>query len=164
MKKRRSLPELAMSRPVTVSMLLITLIGLGAIAAQRTAVEFMPPMDLPFLGAFIPYLGATPAQVEQEIAIPAEGQFRTLPNLREMYTSSSGDGCFISLNFEWGTDMTDALSEVRDRMERLRLVGKERGERRGGRKGRREERKGRKGGGERKGEKGEGRRGGLNPA
>ena len=122
MKKRRSLPELAMSRPVTVSMLVITLIGLGAIAAQRTAVEFMPPMDLPFLGAFIPYLGATPAQVEQEIAIPAEGQFRTLPNLREMYTSSSGDGCFISLNFEWGTDMTDALSEVRDRMERLRLV------------------------------------------
>ncbi|MCH7910930.1 MAG: efflux RND transporter permease subunit, partial [Candidatus Hydrogenedentes bacterium] len=118
----RSLPELAMSRPVAVSMLLITLIGLGVIAAQRTAVEFLPPMDLPFLGAFIPYLGATPAQVEQEIAIPAEGQFRTLPNLREMHTNSNTDGCFITLNFEWGTDMTDALAEVRDRMERLRLV------------------------------------------
>ncbi len=122
MRKRRSLPELAMNRPVTVSMLVITLIGLGVIAAQRTAVEFLPPMDLPFLGAFIPYFGATPAQVEQEIAIPAEGQFRTLPNLNQMYTNSSSDGCFISLNFEWGTDMTDALAEVRDRMERLRLV------------------------------------------
>ena len=111
-----------MKRPVTITMLLITLIGLGVIAAQRTSVEFMPPMDLPFLGAFVPYFGATPAQVEQEIAIPAEGQFRTLPNLQQMYTNSSSDGCFISLNFDWGTNMTDALAEVRDRMERLRLV------------------------------------------
>ena len=122
MSKRRSLPEFAMSRSVTVTMLVITLIGFGAIAAKRTAVEFMPAMDLPFLGAFIPYFGATPAQVEQEIAIPAEGLFRTLPNLEQMYTNSSGDGCFISMNFEWGTDMTGALAEVRDRMERLRLV------------------------------------------
>lgn len=122
MKRRFSLPEFAMKRPVTITMAVITVIGFGLIAAQRTAVEFMPPMDLPFLGAFIPYVGATPAQVEQEIAIPAEGEFRTLPNLRQMYTNSSGDGCFISLNFEWGTDMTQALADVRDRMERLRLV------------------------------------------
>ena len=38
MSKRRSLPEFAMSRPVTVTMLLITLIGLGAIAARRTSI------------------------------------------------------------------------------------------------------------------------------
>src|SRR5690606_11889663 len=73
-------------------------------------------------GAFVPYVGATPAQVEQEIAIPAEGEFRTIPGVRQLYTNSSGDGCFISLNFEWGTDMSRALADVRDRMERLRLV------------------------------------------
>ncbi len=111
-----------MKHPVTVSMLVITVIGFGAIALRRTPVEFMPPMDLPFLGAFVPYIGATPAQVEQEIAIPAEGEFRTIPGVRRLYTNSSGDGCFISLNFEWGTDMSRALADVRDRMERLRLV------------------------------------------
>lgn len=122
MKRPFSLPEFAMKRPVTVTMIVITIIGLGVIAVRRTAVEFMPPMDLPFLGAFIPYVGATPAQVEQEIAIPAEGEFRTLPNLDQLYTNSSGDGCFISMNFDWGTDMSEALADVRDRMERLRLV------------------------------------------
>jgi len=124
MKTHRSvsLPRFAMRRPVTVTMLALTVIGLGAIAVRRTAVEFMPPMDLPFLGAFVPYAGATPAQVEQEIAIPAEGEFQTLPNLRQLYTNSSSDGAFISLNFEWGTNMTEALADVRDRMERLRLV------------------------------------------
>jgi len=119
---KRSLPALALARPVTVTMLLITLIGFGAITAVRIPIEFMPPMDLPFLGAFIPYPNATPAQVEQEIAIPAEGEFRTLPNLAEMYTNSSSDGTFISMRFEWGTNMTEAIAEVRDRIERLRLV------------------------------------------
>lgn len=119
---RFSLPDLAIRRPITVVMLVVTCIGLGVIAARRVSVEFMPPMDLPFLGAFVPYFGATPEQVEQEIAIPAEGEFRTLPSLRRLRTSSSEQGCFIGMRFEWGTDMGEALAEVRDRMERLRLV------------------------------------------
>ena len=119
---RRSLPAIALERPVTVTMLVITLIGFGILAAQRTSVTFMPPLDLPFLGAFIPYPSATPAQVEQEIAIPAEGEFGTLPSLEQIYTNSSSDGCFISLNFESGTDMDTALGEVRDRIERLRMT------------------------------------------
>ena len=117
-----SLPALAIRRPVTVMMLTITVMSFGAISATRTPVEFMPPLDLPFLGAYIPYPGNTPAQVEQEIAIPAEGEFRTLPNLENMFSHSDSNGAFISLEFEMGTPMSTALAEVRDRMERLRLV------------------------------------------
>jgi HAE1 family hydrophobic/amphiphilic exporter-1 len=111
-----------MKHPVTIAMVVLSVVSFGLISLQRTATEFMPPMDLPFLGAFIPYFNATPAQVEKEIAIPAEGEFQTLPGLAHMSTNSSRDGCFISLNFEWGVDMTDALADVRDRIERLRLV------------------------------------------
>jgi HAE1 family hydrophobic/amphiphilic exporter-1 len=117
-----SLPRFAINRPVTISMLFITLLGFGGLAAVRIPVEFMPPMDLPFLGVFIPYPGATPAQVEQEIAIPAEGEFKTLPSLSQVYTNSNDGGCFVSLEFDWGMDMTDALAEVRDRIEQLRLT------------------------------------------
>ena len=37
-----SLPALAIRRPVTVVMLLVTVVGLGVIAFRRTPVEFMP--------------------------------------------------------------------------------------------------------------------------
>lgn len=120
--KEFSLPGFAIRRPVTVMMLLVTVVGLGFIAVRRTPIEFMPPMDLPFLGVYIPFPNATPAQVEQEIAIPAEGEFRTLRGLRELNTNSDSDGCWIMLNFDWGTHMPTAQAEVRDRMERLRLV------------------------------------------
>ncbi len=122
MRRRFSLPEFAMKHPVTISMIVLSVVGFGLISLKRTPAEFMPPMELPFLGAFIPYFGATPAQVEQEIAIPAEGEFQTLPGIKHMSTNSSSDGAFIGLEFEGGIDMTQALADVRDRIERLRLV------------------------------------------
>ncbi len=122
MRRRFSLPEFAMKHPVTISMIVLSVVGFGLISLKRTPAEFMPPMELPFLGAFIPYFGATPAQVEQEITIPAEGEFQTLPGIKHMSTNSSSDGAFIGLEFEGGIDMTQALADVRDRIERLRLV------------------------------------------
>lgn len=122
MKRRWNLPDFSMRHPVTVSMAVVTVIGFGLIALQRTSVEFMPPMDFPFLGAFIPYPGATPAQVEQEIAIPAEGEFQTISGLKHMFSNSSSEGCFIGVEFDWGVDMSQALADMRDRIERLRLV------------------------------------------
>jgi len=122
MRRRFSLPEFAMKHPVTISMIVLSVVSFGLISLKRTPAEFMPPMELPYLGAFIPYFGATPAQVEQEIAIPAEGEFQTLPGVKHMSTNSSSEGCFVGLEFEGGIDMTQALADVRDRIERLRLV------------------------------------------
>lgn len=118
---RRSLPDIAISRPITVIMIMITFVVLGAISLSRLNLEFLPKVDLPFLGVFIAYPGATPAQVEQEIAIIAEGEFRTLPNLERLMTNSNEGGCFVSMHFDWGTEMSQAQAEVRDRIERLRL-------------------------------------------
>lgn len=116
-----SLPVLAMRRPVTVIMVVVTALGLGVIAWYRIPLEFIPKLDVPFIGCFIPYPGATPEQVENEIAIPAEGEFRTVSNLKKITTSSDSNGCMVRLNFDWDVDMAMATAEVRDRMERLKL-------------------------------------------
>ena len=49
------LPKLAMQRPITVAMVVITVIGLGFITANRTPVDLLPALDLPFLAVFIPF-------------------------------------------------------------------------------------------------------------
>jgi len=102
-------------------MIVISLLGLGIIAWIRIPLEFAPKLDFPYLGVYVPYAGATPEQVENEIAIPAEGEFRTLSNLQRIVTNSDGNGCWVGMMFDWGTDMSAAASDVRDRMERLKL-------------------------------------------
>ena len=116
-----SLPNLAMSRPISVIMLMVTLIGLGVIAYTRIPLEFIPRLDIPFIACVIPYPGSTPEQVENEIAIPAEGEFRTIPNLQRIMTVSDSNGCMVRIFFDWDADMAVASGEVRDRMERLKL-------------------------------------------
>lgn len=118
----RSLPAIAIRRPITVVMLVITVLGLGIIAYTRIPVEFIPKLDIPFVGCYIPYPGATPAQVENDVAIPAEGEFRTVSQLKRIETRSDTSGCSITLWFQGDADMNVATSEVRDRMERLKLV------------------------------------------
>ena len=120
--KSNSLPGFSLSRPVTVVMLALTLVGLGLISARRIPVEFLPAMDFPFIICQIPYVGATPEQVEKEVAIPAEGEFRTLSSVKRILTSCDSNGATIRLMFDMGTNMTNATADVRDRMERLKLV------------------------------------------
>ncbi len=118
---KRSLTTIAMHRPVTVLMLVITVLALGGIAWRRIPIEFLPKFDFPFIICVIPYPGATPQQVENEVAIPAEGEFRTISQLRRISTTSDSDGCTVHLAFDFGSDMALAAADVRDRMERLRL-------------------------------------------
>ncbi|MBX3180573.1 MAG: efflux RND transporter permease subunit [Candidatus Hydrogenedentes bacterium] len=117
-----SLPAFALKRPVTVTMLTASMVLLGVIAAYRIPLEFLPDVEPSFLGVIVPYPGATPAQVEQQIAIPVEGEFRTVPGLSSIRTISDSNGCFVSMLFNAETDMGLAAAEVRDRIERLKLV------------------------------------------
>src|SRR5690606_14465061 len=75
-----------------------------------------------FIFVTIPYIGATPEQVQNEVAIPAEGEFRTIANLQRISSTSNQNGCNVRLEFKLGTDMVQSTAEVRDRLERLKLV------------------------------------------
>lgn len=116
-----SLPRFSLKHPITVLMFLVSVVGFGVIACYRMPIKFLPEMDFPFIQCFIPYPGATPEQVEREIAQPAEGEFRTIPNLKQITTFSSSEGCRVNMRFESNVNMSTASAEVRDRMERLKL-------------------------------------------
>ena len=118
---KSGLTDIALRRPITVTMLVLTVMGLGVIAWHKIPLEFIHRMDFPMMSCTIPYPNATPEQVEAEIAIPAEGEFRTVSSLKRITTTSDSDGCNIRLLFDSDTEMSLATSEVRDRMERLRL-------------------------------------------
>ncbi len=119
---RQSLPELALKKPITVLMITVSLLILGVIAWNRIPLNFLPKVDRPFIGVLIAYPGASPAQVEQQISIPVEGELRTIPGLRRIRSTSNSNGCEVGLLFSLDTDISVATAEVRDRLERLKLI------------------------------------------
>lgn len=118
----RSLPAFSLRRPITAVMAVVSCVGLGAVCWMRLPIDFMIDISQPALRVMIPYPGANPEQVEQEVAIPAEGVLKTVPGLERISTSSNAGGCYIWMEFERGADISLASAETRDRMERLKLV------------------------------------------
>ena len=117
-----SLTDVARRRPVTMCMVALTLVGVGIVVWYLTPIQFLPQVDVPMLRCYIPYPGAAPAQVEAEVAIPVEGELKTLQELQRITTYSRGGSCSVSMRFNWDTDMSLASAELRDRIERLKLV------------------------------------------
>ncbi|MCC6142766.1 MAG: efflux RND transporter permease subunit, partial [Candidatus Hydrogenedentes bacterium] len=86
-----------------------------------TPLEFIMRLDMPVLNVWVPYPGAAPEEVANQIAIPLEGEFMTISGLRDITTGSDSGGCYATLRFDWGTPMATATADLRDRIERLKL-------------------------------------------
>ncbi len=120
-EKSHLLPRFALRRPVTVTMILLSLLVVGYIAFSRIAIELLPAgFTPPFLGVWTPYPNSTPEEVEQQIARPIEESVRTIAGVRRINTNSSSNGCWTFIEFAQGTDMDLAYAQLRDRMDRVR--------------------------------------------
>ena len=87
--------EFAVHKPVIVTIALVTLLSVGLISANKLPIEFLPQMDFPFIGIWVPYPNAVPAHVERQIAKPLEEMFSTLGDVKEIFSESSSDGAFV---------------------------------------------------------------------
>lgn len=120
MQRSSALPRFAVRRPITMVMVYLALLMLGVIAYARLPVDLMPSgFSPPFLGVWIPYPNATPAEVEQTIARPVEGMLGTISGIRQISSNSSSSGAWVFLRFYQSTNMDVAYADVRDRMDRV---------------------------------------------
>lgn len=114
------LTRLTLSRPVSVLMVALTLLVLGAISVTRLKVDFLPAVDFPFIGVMIPYPNAVPEQIEREIAKPVEEILATLGDVDEIFSESDARGCFVGVTFEFGRDVNVLRMEVQEKIDAVR--------------------------------------------
>jgi HAE1 family hydrophobic/amphiphilic exporter-1 len=115
-----SLPTLAVRRPITAAMLLVSVLLFGGIAAMRLPLAFLPEVDVPFIGVRIPYPDSNPAQVEREIAKPVEEVLSTLSGIKKLRSTSDADGAWVQLQFDWGQDLDVVRMQVSELMDQVK--------------------------------------------
>jgi hydrophobic/amphiphilic exporter-1 (mainly G- bacteria), HAE1 family len=115
-----NLSDLAMKRPVTVCMITLALLALGAVSITRLKSEFLPKLDFPFIGVWAPYPNAVPAQVEKEIARPVEEIMATLGDVNEIWSDSDENGAFIGVVFDFGRNVDVLRMEVQEKLEQVK--------------------------------------------
>ena len=115
-----NLSELSIRRPVTVIMLTLMALALGAISIFKLPLLFMPEISWPSLRVQVDYPSSSPEEVEQDITRPIEDILGTVTELKSMSSSSSGSGANVMLEFDYDADMDLKSLEVRDKIDQVR--------------------------------------------
>ncbi|WP_208347807.1 efflux RND transporter permease subunit [Pseudaestuariivita rosea] len=109
----------AIERPVAVIAAVVMAILFGAIALTRIPIQLAPDVRNPIVVISTDWPGAAPIEIEREIVNPQEEALRGLEGLDIMTSSSQTGEAEITLEFAIGTDMTETLLLVSNRLDRV---------------------------------------------
>ncbi|MGE0445479.1 MAG: efflux RND transporter permease subunit, partial [Vicinamibacterales bacterium] len=115
-----SIPRIAIERPVTMFMLSAIVVLLGTIALLRLPVDLMPEIQQPTISVSVNYTGVGPLEMEELVTRPIEQAVSAVAGLRQVNSTSSEGRSIVRLSFNWGTDMSEAVDDVRTRLDRIR--------------------------------------------
>ncbi|MBE2216264.1 MAG: efflux RND transporter permease subunit, partial [Opitutaceae bacterium] len=97
------LPRLSVNRPVTVMMILFSMLVVGVIAYIRIPIELFPEgFEEKSLIVFVPVPNATPKDVEETVARPIEDIIGTIPKVKRVYSRANAGSCFVRIAFQNG--------------------------------------------------------------
>jgi len=104
-------------RPVTTLLVILSIVFFGVISLINTKLELTPEISMPMFIIQTTYIGAAPADVNELISKPIEDHLATLGNV-DSITSQSYENYGITLvQYEYGTDMDNAYSELRKKLD-----------------------------------------------
>ncbi|MDP2321798.1 MAG: efflux RND transporter permease subunit [Acidobacteriota bacterium] len=115
-----SIPRIAIERPVTMFMISLVIILLGAISLTRLPVDLMPDTQMPTITVRVNYPGVGPLEMEELVTRPIEQAVSAVAGLERVDSTSSEGNANVRLNFAWGSDLSEAADEVRTRLDRVR--------------------------------------------
>ncbi|CAN5767897.1 efflux RND transporter permease subunit [soil metagenome] len=115
-----SIPRIAIARPVTMFMISGIIILMGAISVTRLPVDLLPDVTYPTVSVFVRYPGVGPQEIEQLITRPIEQTVSAVAGLDQLNSTSSEGVSRVSLSFAWGTDLNEAMDDMRMRLDRVR--------------------------------------------
>jgi HAE1 family hydrophobic/amphiphilic exporter-1 len=114
------LSEYAVNRPVTMVMVTLSLIVLGAISLTRLPLEQLPNISSSGINVRANYDSSSPEEIERLITLPLEEVLATLSNVDQITATSSQNRASVRIDFVAGTDMDLANMEVRERVDQVR--------------------------------------------
>ncbi len=108
-------------RPVAVLMVFVAAVVFGYFSLGQLPVTLMPEMTYPTLTVRTEYPGAAPEEVESDISRPIEEQLGVVGGLNEISSISRSGVSDVTLEFNWGTPMVDAIQDTLEKLDTVYL-------------------------------------------
>lgn len=108
-----SIYESSVKKPVTTALIFVAIAVLGLFSYSRLSVDLYPKIELSMATVMTTYSGAAAADIEQNITKRLESSLSTVSNLKKVTSTSKDNVSVITLEFEYGTNMDEAVNDIR---------------------------------------------------
>ncbi len=112
--------RLAMRRPITLVVVIVTILLCSALAISRMKVDIFPNLNLPVIYVVQPYGGMDPAQLEAFIVSHYENHFLYITGVDHIESKSIQNVSVMKIIFQPEANMSEAMSQVVAQVERSR--------------------------------------------
>ena len=109
---------LAASRRLATFAILLALVVLGGYSLWQLPVDFLPNITYPLIRVHISWQGATPDEIDREIADPVERQVAMVDDLDYLESSILEGSYTLLVNYKYGVDVNAAYQDTLAAMER----------------------------------------------
>jgi HAE1 family hydrophobic/amphiphilic exporter-1 len=114
------LARLAVDRPVTMYMFFVAVVLLGVVSLRELSVDLLPDISYPRLSVITNYPGVAPEEIETLITAPLESAVSRIPGLRRVESISKEGVSYMTLEFDWGTNMDFTMLHTREQLDNAR--------------------------------------------
>jgi HAE1 family hydrophobic/amphiphilic exporter-1 len=115
----QKLAEICIRRPVFATMIVLSLVVVGAAGFFRLGVDRFPSVDLPTVSVRVNLPGAAPEEVESLIAQPMEEVINTVDGISELRSVCGQGTAIVIATFKLDRNLESATQDVRDRVNTL---------------------------------------------
>ena len=103
----------AINKPITTGLIFVAVIILGLFSLTRLPIDQMPEMDPPYVTVMTTYAGANASDIETNITKILENSLNSVDGLKNITSTSKDNISVVTLEFEWGSDIDEALNDIR---------------------------------------------------
>ncbi len=104
---------------VAANLLMITICAAGLLSARSIKQEVFPEIEMDIISVSVPYLGATPADVEEGVCLIVEDKLQGIDGIKKITSTASEGIGSIMLELDRGTDKRKALDDVKAAVDRI---------------------------------------------
>lgn len=109
--------ETSVKKPVTMSMIFLAVIVLSMVSFSRLSIDLFPDITFPTITVFTSNRGMGPEEIESTITQRIEEVVGTVNNIKTITSTSVEGMSVVSVEFVWGTQMSEAASDVREKLD-----------------------------------------------
>jgi hydrophobic/amphiphilic exporter-1 (mainly G- bacteria), HAE1 family len=114
-----NLAQLAVKRPVGVIMMIFGVLVLGIVSLKNLAVDLYPKIEVPVAVITTTYQGASPQEIERLVSEPIESVVGSIQGIDKIQSVSSPNSSLVIMQFDWGTNIDNALNDIRERIDQV---------------------------------------------